>query len=90
MSNKEEKIGRDERENDCESKRPAVRPDCESFWCIAVSPGALFGTPAPPHLLLICHSARGSPAHPSRGPAVTVLMPKITSANGGEAEGTDQ
>lgn len=41
-------------------------------------------------LLLICHSARGSPAHVSRGPAVTVLMPKITSTNGREAEGTDQ
>lgn len=35
-------------------------------------------------LLLICHSARGSPAHLSRGPAVTVLWPKITPANGGE------
>lgn len=47
--------------------------------------------PLPHHVrLLICHSARGSPAHPSRGPAVTVLMPKITSANGREAEGTDQ
>lgn len=41
-------------------------------------------------LLLICHTARGSPAHLSRGPAVTVLRPKITSANGRKAEGTDQ
>lgn len=34
--------------------------------------------------LLMCHSARGSPALLSRGPAVTAPRPKITPANGGE------
>lgn len=44
--------------------------------------------PRPHHiLLLICRPARGSPAQTSRGSAVTVVMPKITSANGREAGG---
>lgn len=34
--------------------------------------------------LLMCHSARGSPALLSRAPAVTAPRPKITPANGGE------
>lgn len=75
-----------ERENDREHKRPAV-------WTFGVSLLALghYLAPLLHHvLLLICHTARGSPAYLSRGPAVTVLMPKITSANGREAEGTDQ
>lgn len=72
--------------NDTESKRSAV-------WTFCVSLLALghYLSPLLHHvLLLICHTAWGSPAHLSRGPAVTVLMPKITSANGREAEGTDQ
>ena len=39
---------------------------------------------------VVCHSARGSPAHLSGGNGVTVEMPKITAANGGDAERTDQ
>lgn len=78
------------RKNDRETKMPTVGPDSRVFWCIIVNPGVLFGTAGHHVLLLICHSARGSPAHLSRGPAVTVLMPKITSTNGREVEGTDQ
>lgn len=79
-------IGQTNGKREIESaQQPAVWPDWEVLWCITVRPGASFGTPSP-HMSLY----RGSPAHLSRGPAVTTLMPKITSVNGGDAEGTDQ
>lgn len=60
-----------------------------SSGVLLLAPGHYLAPP-PPMLSSSCVTARGSPAHISRGPAVTVLTPKITSANGREAEGTDQ
>lgn len=72
------------------SKRPAVWPTERSFAVSLLALGHYLSPQLHHVLLLICHSARGPPAHLSRGPVVTVLLPKIASANGGEGRRSGQ